>query len=56
MPINWFRFLRTDRTKQNGIYPIFFPQPALYGEAEDPVTGVHLERLEAGGIPGRCRW
>lgn len=43
-------------SQKHGIYPVFFTQPVLYGEGKDPVTGVNLERLEVGGIPGRHRW
>jgi hypothetical protein len=46
-----------DLCRANGIEPVFTTQPALYGDAIDPVTGVDLAIVQVrGGLNGRLQW
>jgi hypothetical protein len=43
--------------RRNGIEPVFTTQPALYGDAIDPVTGVDLATIQVqGAANGRLWW
>jgi lysophospholipase L1-like esterase len=43
--------------RANGIEPVFMTQPALYGDAIDPATGVDLATIQAqGAANGRLWW
>ena len=46
-----------DLCRSNGIEPVFTTQPALYGDAIDPVTGVDLSIIQVqGAANGRLWW
>jgi lysophospholipase L1-like esterase len=46
-----------DLCRTNGIEPVFTTQPALYGDAIDPVTGVDLAIIQVrGAVNGRLQW
>ncbi|MCH2124412.1 MAG: SGNH/GDSL hydrolase family protein [Pirellulaceae bacterium] len=45
-----------DETRGFNIEPILMTQPALYGPATDPETGVDLAKVTYAGIPGSLRW
>jgi lysophospholipase L1-like esterase len=46
-----------DLCRANGIEPVFATQPALYGDAIDPATGVDLAIIQVrGALNGRLQW
>jgi len=46
-----------DLCRSNGIEPVFTTQPALYGDAIDPATGVDLAIVQVrGALNGRLQW
>lgn len=44
------------RTKELGMEPVFITQPALYGDAVDPITGVDLGQITVGEWNGAVSW
>ena len=44
------------RCRANHIEPVLLTQPALYGQAVDPTTGVNLGTIEVGSSNGKLAW
>lgn len=42
--------------RENGIQPVFLTQPALFGDQQDPTTGLNLVTIKAGKFNGSFSW
>jgi lysophospholipase L1-like esterase len=42
--------------RQHAMEPVFVTQPALYGDAVDPTTGVDLATLKVSDVNGQTQW
>lgn len=42
--------------RTNGMEPVLVTQPAVYGNAIDPTTGIDLAKIKMGNLNGELRW